>query len=86
MCGPRPPVQLDDRAAYPWPCVRRLAVDRDEGVVEVDELAHEISGDRLVRVRFKGLGLGSVSGLGLGFGFGFGSGDLAEMAWPLKAM
>jgi hypothetical protein len=31
-----------------------VAIDRDEVAVEVDELAHEIGRDRLVRVRVTG--------------------------------
>ena len=43
---------------------------RDERVVEVDDLAHEIGGDRLPM----GLGPGLGPGLGLGIGLGLGEG------------
>ena len=51
MCAcvwaPRLAMQLDGGAAHPGPRVRRLALDGDEVVVEVGEVAHEIGGDRL---------------------------------------
>ncbi len=47
MWAPRLAMQLDGGASHSGSRVRRLAVDGDEVVVEVGEVAHEIGGDRL---------------------------------------